>query len=177
MTDWAGNDAVLVTDSDEADVIAALEGFTPLSIQSAAQAGTTPATNTGARLLYASSTRTQGNFSLFYGQAKRDIVKDQVRFNVTIPDEDMALALAYLIWHYGIKKFPDWEAKSVNSGGDSVSREKAGMTSAKAAYLELLKAAKKGNQSTPKIGKVADAEYYDARLKPANIDPGYTPED
>jgi hypothetical protein len=161
----------------EADVIAGVEGFTPLSVQTATQAGTAPATNTQARLLYASSSRTQGNFSLFYAQAKRDVIRDQARFNVTIQDEDMALALAYLIWMYGIKKFPDWSAVSVNSGGDSVSRDKAGVTDARMAYMQLLKGSKKANQSTPRIGKVADAEYYDERLRLANIDPGYIPED
>ena len=161
----------------EADVIAGVEGFTPLSVQTATQAGTAPATNTQARLLYASSSRTQGNFSLFYAQAKRDVIRDQARFNVTIQDEDMALALAYLIWMYGIKKFPDWSAVSVNSGGDSVNRGKAGVTDARMAYMQLLKGSKKANQSTPRIGKVADAEYYDERLRLANIDPGYIPDE
>lgn len=159
----------------EADVIAAVLGFTPLSVQTSAEA--TAVSNTKARLLYNSASRTQGNFSLFYAQAKRDVIKDQVRLNVTIPDEDMALALAYLVWGYGIKKFPDWSAVSVNSGGDSVNRGKAGMNDAQAAYIQLLRGAKKGNQSIPIIGKVADAEYYDSRLRPANIDPGYIPED
>jgi hypothetical protein len=164
-----------VTTPTEADVIAAIEGFTPLSVQTTAQA--TALQNTKARLLFNAATRTQGNFSLFYSQAKRDVIKDQVRLNVTIPDGDMALALAYLIWDHTQKKFPDWSAKSVNSGGDSVSRDKAGITDARMAYLQLLKGAKKGNQSTPEIGKIADAEYYDSRLRPANIDPGYIPED
>ena len=164
-----------MTAPSEADVIAAIEGFTPLSVQTSAQA--TAVTNASARLLYNAASRTQGNFSLFYQQAKRDVIRDQARLNVTIPDEDMALALAYLIWHRGIMKFPDWSALSVNSGGDSVNRGKAGMTDAKVAYLELLKGTKKTNQSTPTIGKVADAEYYDDRLRPANIDPGYIPED
>jgi hypothetical protein len=175
MTTWEGDDAVQVTTGDESSVIAALEGFTPLSVQTAAQAAAL--TNTTARLLYASATRTQGNFSLFYAQAKRDVVHDQVRLNVTIPDEDLPLALAYLIWDYGIRKFPDWSAVSVNSGGDSVNRGKAGSTDARAAYMQLLKGSKKANQSIPTIGKVADAEYYDPRLRPANIDPGYIPED
>ena len=164
-----------MTAPTEADVIAAIEGFTPLSVQTSAQA--TALTNTTARLLYNAASRTQGNFSLFYSQAKRDVIRDQVRLNVTIPDEDMALALAYLIWGYGIKKFPDWSAVSVNSGGDSVNRGKAGMNDAQIAYMQLLKGAKKGNQSIPIIGKIADAEYFDERLRPANIDPGYIPED
>lgn len=164
-----------MTAPTEADVIAAIEGFTSLSVQTTAQA--TALTNTKARLLFNAASRTQGNFSLFYSQAKRDVIRDQVRLNVTVPDADMALALAYLIWDYGMKRFPDWSAKSVNSGGDSVSRDKAGVTDARMAYLQLLKGSKKTNQGTPTIGKVADAEYYDERLRPANIDPGYIPED
>jgi hypothetical protein len=163
MTGWEGNDAVAVVAGDEA------------SVQTAVQA--TALTNTTARLLYSTASRTQGNFSLFYAQALRDIVRDQVRLNVTIPDEDMALALAYLIWDYGMKRFPDWSAKSVSTSGDSVSRDKPGITDARMAYLQLLKGSKKRNQSIPAIGKVADAEYYDERLRPANIDPGYIPED
>ena len=164
-----------MTAPSEADVIAAIEGFTPLSVQTSAQA--TALTNTTARLLYSTASRTQGNFSLFYSQAKRDIIKDQVRLNVTVPDADMALALAYLIWDYGMKRFPDWSAKSVSTSGDSVSRDKPGVTDARAAYIQLLKGSKKGNQSTPTIGKRDDALYYDERLRPANIDPGYIPED
>jgi hypothetical protein len=153
--------------TEEDNVIAAIEGFTPLSVQTSAQA--TAVTNTKARLLYASATRTQGNFSLFYAQAKRDLARDLIRLNVLLPDADNVLALAYLIWHYGIKKFPDWSAKSVSSGGDSVSREKAGMTDAKAAYMELLKGSKKANQSIPEIGTMDDYANYDERLKPANL--------
>ena len=164
-----------MTAPSEADVIAAIEGFTPLSVQTSAQA--TALTNTKARLLYNAASRTQGNFSLFYSQAKRDVIRDQARLNVSIPDEDMALALAYLIWCYGIKKFPDWSAVSVNSGGDSVNRGKAGMNDAQVAYMQLLKGSKKGNQSTPRIGQVADAQYFDERLRPANIDPGYIPDE
>lgn len=175
MTDWEGNDAVLVIPGTESAVIAAIEAFTPLSVQTSAQA--TALTNTTARLLYNAASRTQGNFSLFYAQALRDIVRDQARLNVTIHADDLSLALAYLIWDRGIMKFPDWAALSVNSGGDSVNRGKSGMTDARAAYLQLLKGTKKGNQSIPTIGKVADAEYYDSRLRPANIDPGYIPED
>lgn len=175
MTGWEGNDAVAVVVGDEASVIAAIEGFTPLSVQTSAQA--TAVTNTTARLLYNAASRTQGNFSLFYQQAKRDVIRDQARLNVTIPDEDMAIALAYLIWDYGMKRFPDWSAKAVSTSGDSVSRDKAGITDARVAYMQLLKGSKKANQSTPRIGKVADAEYYDERLRLANIDPGYIPED
>lgn len=109
-----------MTAPSESDIIAAIEGFTPLSVQTSAQA--TTAANTNARLLYATATRTQGNFSLFYGQAQRDLVRDQVRLNVRLPDEDKALAYAYLIWHYGIMKFPSWDAASVSLGGDSESR-------------------------------------------------------
>jgi len=156
-----------LTAPTEADVIAAIEGFTPLSVQTSAQA--TAVTNTKARLLYNAASRTQGNFSLYYAQAQRDLVHDLVRFNIVLPDVDKALAYAYLIWHYGIKKFPDWEAKSVSSSGESVSREKAGMTSAKAAYMELLRGSKKANQNTPEIGTMDDYANYDERLNPANL--------
>jgi len=154
--------------TEEENVIAAIEAFTPLSVQTSAQA--TAVTNTKARLLYATAARTQGNFSLFYAQAQRDLARDLVKRNISLPDEDKILAYAYLIWNYGIKKFPDWEAKSVSSGGESVSRDKAGMTSAMAAYTELLKGSKKANQSVPVIGTMDDYANYDERLKPANIE-------
>ena len=77
MTGWEGNDAVAVVVGDEASVIAAIEGFTPLSVQTSAQA--TAVTNTTARLLYNAASRTQGNFSLFYAQAKRDVIRDLAR--------------------------------------------------------------------------------------------------
>jgi len=157
-----------MTAPTEGDVIAAIEGFTPLSVQTSAQA--TAVSNTKARLLYATAARTQGNFSLFYAQAQRDLARDLVRLNISLPDAEKPLAYAYLVWHYGIKKFPDWEATSVSSGGESVSRDKAGMTSAKVAYLELLKGSKKANQSIPEIGTMDDYTNYDERLKPANIE-------
>jgi len=152
----------------EAATIAAIEAFTPLSVQTAAQAEAV--TNKNARLLYSSATRTQGNFSLFYAQALRDLARDLVRFNILLTDYDKVLACAYLVWHYGIKKFPDWETQSVSSGGESVNRGKAGVTSAWAAYMGLLKGSKKANQSTPKIGTMDDYANYDDRLKPANIE-------
>jgi hypothetical protein len=147
-------------------VIAAVEGFTPLSVQTSAQA--TAVTNTTARLLYASATRTQGNFSLFYAQAQRDLAQDLVHYNLTLDADDTITALAYLVWHRGIMKFPSWDAASVSLGGDSESR-KPGTTSAMTAYMGLIKRSKKANAIAPTIGKVDDYTNYDERLHPANI--------
>ena len=157
---------------EEDNVIAAVEGFTPLSVQTSAQA--TAVTNTTARLLYATATRTQGNFSLFYAQAKRDLAQDLVHYNLTLDDDDTITALAYLVWHRAIMKFPSWDAASVSLGGDSESR-KPGTTSAMTAYMQLLKGSKRYNRTPPTIGKVDDATYYDDRLNPANLNPEGVP--
>ena len=159
--------------TQEDSVIAAVEGFTPLSVQTSTQASAS--SNTTARLLYATATRTQGNFSLFYAQAQRDLAQDLVHYNLTLDADDTITALAYLIWHYALKKFPDWSASSVSLGGDSVSR-KPGMTDAKAAYQELLKGSKRFNRTAPTIGKVDDATNYDSRLDPANLNPEGVPD-
>jgi hypothetical protein len=154
----------------EAEVIAAVEGFTPLSVQTTAQATASPATNTKAKLLYNSASRTQGNFSLFYAQAIRDLARDLGRLNLQMLDAEKPTALAYLIWDLGIKKFPDWEAQTVSPGGtESVTRAKPGTTSAKAAYLDLLKGSKKNVSSTPAVGVTDDYTNYPEEMHPSPI--------
>jgi len=149
----------------EHEVIAAVEAFTPLSVQTSEQATNTQ--NTKARLLYNAASRTQGNFTLFFSQAKRDLERDLARYNLRMPDEDKPIAIAYLIWHLGIKKFPDWEAQSLSlGGGESISRT-PGVTSAKAAYMELLKGSRRNIITTPHIGITDDSRYYPTDMNPS----------
>jgi hypothetical protein len=155
----------------EADVIAAVQAYTPLSVQSKAQSEASPATGTTNKLLYASASRTQGNFSLYYAQAVRQLDKDLVRHNLQLEDAEKPMALAYLIWDLGIKKFPDWEAQTVSPGGtESVTRAKPGITSAKAAYLDMLKGSKRNVAATPEVGHVDDYTNYPEDMHPCPID-------
>lgn len=154
----------------EADVIAAVQANTPLSVQTTAQAATTPATNTTARLLYNSASRTQGNFTRYYAQAVRQLAKDLNRFNLQIEDAEKPEALAYLIWDFFIKKFPDWEAQNISLGSsESVTRAKPGTTSAKAAYMDFLRGAKRSVASTPAVGEVDDYTNYPENMHPSPI--------
>lgn len=157
-----------VAGSEPADIIAAIEAFTPLSVQSYAEyvAGT----NTTAKLLYNAGSRTQGNFSLFYAQALRTLTKDQAKYGLQLTTEEQPVALAYLIWDLGIKKFPDWDAKTVSPGGtESVTRNKPGVTSARAAYLDTLKGIKRSMATIPTIGDVDDYTNYPEDMHPCPI--------
>lgn len=157
------------TGSEPADIVDAIEAFTPLSVQSLAEY--TAGTNTTAKLLYNSGSRTQGNFTLFYAQALRALNKDLERHGLSITDEEKPVALAYLIWDLGIKKFPEWDAETVSPGGtESVTRAKPGVTSARAAYLDILKFIKRTVGTTPTIGTVDDYTNYPESMHPCPID-------
>lgn len=156
--------------SDEM-IIEALEAATPLSCQTPSQANAATEENTTAKLLYNSASRTQGNFSIFYAQARRILASDLVRHNLQMTDEEKPLAYAYLIWDLAIKKFPDWEAQTVSPGGsESVTRAKPGQTSAKAAYLDILKGSKRRVGTTPEIGHLDDYTNYPENMHPCPID-------
>lgn len=155
--------------TDTADIIDAIEALTPLSVQDYDEyiAGT----NTTAKILYNSASRTQGNFSIFYAQAVRVLARDLTRHNLQLSSEEQPIALAYLIWDLAIKKFPDWEAQTVSPGGsESVTRAKPGQTSAKAAYLDILKGSKRRVGTTPEIGHLDDYTNYPENMHPCPID-------
>jgi hypothetical protein len=118
----------------EANVIAAIQSLTAFSIQSASEAGA--GTNTTANILYATSSRTQGNYSIFYAIALSQLTEDLTRVAKTATDAQKEKALAYLIADLQEKKDPDVLAKSVSFDGYSVSRD--GMTGSMKAYCAFL---------------------------------------
>lgn len=105
----------------ESDVITAVNAFTYLSCQTAAEAS--GGTNTSANLLYSSQSRNQGNFSLFYAMAQSQATADQTRYGITLSDTYLKMAYAYLIGYYYETKFKDSLAKAMSQGGDSVTRD------------------------------------------------------
>lgn len=151
----------------EQDVIEAVRAFTPLSVQSKEEA--LAGQNTDAKLLYDSSSRTQGNFSLFYTIAARRLELDVARYGVQLSDEEKAQAIAYLIWDLAVKKFPEWDARTVSLGeSESVTRGTPGRTSAFNAYLDLLRSQRKRTY-TAKVGDVDDYTNYPTSMHPAPI--------
>ncbi len=146
-------------------VIDAIRAFTPLSVQSREEAAA--GENTTAQLLYSSSSRTQGNFSMFYRIASRKLEKDIARYGVPLSDDEQAQAIAYLIWDLAIKKFPDWDAKEVSIGSERVSRSRPGVSSALAAYQDLLRSRSTWGTFTADIGLVDDFANYPQSMHPA----------
>jgi hypothetical protein len=152
----------------EHDVIEAVRAFTPLSVQSReeSEAGE----NRTAKLLYNSSSRTQGNFSLYLLEAELRLKQDLARYGVSLTDRQTAVALAYLIWDLAIKKFPEWDAKTVSLGeSESVTRNTPGRTSAFSAYIDLLRSQKRRGGYTNTIGDVDDFTNYPASMHPAPL--------
>ena len=126
----------------EGDIVNAIQDYTYLSVQSKAESETIPATNTSANILYASRSRRQGNFSAFYAMATVQIATDEISYNVTLVDGYKAMAYAYLIQYYFERKFKDWNAKSISSGGDSISRDGgSGGSGAWISYLDVFERA------------------------------------
>lgn len=123
----------------EADVITAVNAFTYLSCQTAAEA--TAGMNTTANLLYASQSRNQGNFSLFYALAQAQATADQAAKGITLSDEYLKIAYVYLIGYYYETKFKDSLAKSVSQGSDSVTRDGSSFLKR---YNELIASYKSG---------------------------------
>jgi hypothetical protein len=143
----------------EGDVIAAVEAYTYLSCQTAAENSAT--TNTEANLLYNSSSEVQGNFSLFCDAAELQVAKDEIRLGVTISDAEKVIAYAYLIQNYQEKKFKDWDATEVNLSNDLV-KKPIQQTSGWAAYQQLLvQVARSSTESTVDVtNKHTDSENY-----------------
>jgi hypothetical protein len=119
----------------EADVVAAVKGYTYLSCQTSAEA--TAVSNTEANLLYNSASEVQGNFSLFWSAAELQVAKDEVKFGIVINDTEKVIAYAYLIQHYQERKFKDWDATEINLSNDLV-KKSIQQTSGWAAYQQIL---------------------------------------
>jgi len=152
----------------EQDVIEAVRAFTPLSIQTKEEA--LSGQNKNAKLLYNTSSRTQGNFSLYLVEAERRLEIDLSRYGIRLSDQQAAVALAYLIWDLAIKKFPEWDARSISLGeSESVTRATPGRSSAFNAYIDLLKSQKRGGAYTAKVGDVDDYTNYPASMHPAPL--------
>ena len=115
---YLGNGAIFTT--LEADTIQAVSDRTCFSIQTSTESA--GGTNTTANILYATSTRTQGNFSNFYLEAIDTFAEDLLRVGKIATDTQKARAYAYLIGDLQEKKDPDSVTASVSVPGYSVSR-------------------------------------------------------
>lgn len=105
------------------DIVNAIEDFTYLSCQTKAESEATPAKNTSANILYKSSSRRQGNLTSYFAVASVQISNDESIYGITLDDDLRKMAYAYLCQFYFERKFKDWNAKSIRSGDDSVTRE------------------------------------------------------
>ena len=123
------------TDTLEDSVIESIQALTYLSVQTEEEAAATPPTNTGANILYATSSRRQGNFSVFYTLAQGQLAKDCNRVGITLDSANTLAAYSYLIQFYYERKFKDWNAKRIGSGDDNIEKDSSG---AWAAYQDIL---------------------------------------
>ena len=121
----------------EANVIAEIEASTPFSVQTSTQAGTTPATNTTASILYATSSKKQGNFSRFLVKAQLRLTVDIIRYNKSPSEAQQETMLGLLVSSYQEKKDPDYIARSVSMSGYSITRVDA-RTGYEVAYEDFL---------------------------------------
>ena len=106
--------------SDDTDIIAAIQALSAYSVQTAAE--DTAGTNTTANILYDTSSRTQGNYTIFKAIASAKVTEDLLRAGKTATDAWKYRAYALLIADQMAKKDPDWAANSVSFEGYSVSR-------------------------------------------------------
>ena len=122
----------------EATVIAALPAYTFIeTIQTSAQAGTTPATNLTADLSYAV-------FKVYYDRAVAELTLDEAARGIDLSgtaNEDAALS--FLIASYIIERNPSWAASSISTpGGGSVSRvtnnANSSISDPEKSYIKLL---------------------------------------
>jgi hypothetical protein len=120
----------------EADVIAAVEAFTFLSVQTAAQASASSGTEKS--LLYNTGSEQQGNFSLFVDEAEEQLSHDLVAKGIALTEGQTKRAYAYLIQHLYEMKYKDWNATDINLNNDLVKRPVGTLTSGWSAYKALL---------------------------------------
>jgi hypothetical protein len=107
----------------EDDTIQAVKDRTSFSVQSSTDAAATPTVlNADANILYATASRTQGNFSHFYLEAIDTFAEDLLRVGKIATDVQKARAYAYLIGDLQEKKDPDSVVQSVSVPGYSISR-------------------------------------------------------
>ncbi|MCX8207986.1 MAG: hypothetical protein N3G75_09215, partial [Methanothrix sp.] len=89
---------------------------------------------------------------------------------IRLSDQQAAVALAYLIWDLAIKKFPEWDAKTVSLGeSESVTRNTPGRSSAFNAYIDLLRSQKRTSAYTARVGDVDDYAHYPSSMHPAPL--------
>lgn len=143
----------------EADVIAAVEAYTFVDVQTAAEASAS--THTDANLLYNSGSETQGNFSVFYDDADEKVTSDESTKGINLTDGERKRAIAYLIQDNYEKKFKDWCATDININNDLVKRNGIS-TSGWTAYTALINEVIKRTSGTIDVSIVRhrDDEYY-----------------
>ena len=159
----------------ESNVITNVAALTAYSVQTKAQSEASPATGTDSSILYASQSRTQGNFGTFYALAAADVTEDLLRTGKTGSDAWKEKAIAYLVGDYMARKDPDWAAKSVSFEGYSVSRDstKTGYRLAYEALLEALTLSDSdpfGDQDDDGIVQTKDAEDYPDSWRISGLD-------
>ena len=88
----------------ESNVITNVAALTAYSVQTKAQSEASPATGTDSSILYASQSRTQGNFGTFYALAAADVTEDLLRTGKTGSDAWKEKAIAYLVGDYMARK-------------------------------------------------------------------------
>jgi len=156
-------DPVTTSSLSEANIIAAIQAQTAFSVQTAAEAGASPATNITANILHASASRKQGNFTVFLAMAEDQLTKDLLQIGKTATDAQKEKALAYLIGSYQEAKDPDVFANSVSFGGYSVSRSNGpGYLSAYKSFLQSLPMVDSGAISTEIEHTKDHTDYPDA---------------
>ena len=151
----------------DSDIEAALSAYTYLSVQTSTQAGTTPPTNTSANLLHDSSSRRQGNFTLFAAMAQLQVAKDEALYGVALTDAYKAQACAYYVMYLYEKKFKDHRATSISSGGESISRPVNG---AMEDYKEVFRTFEAGSIDSS-IQTHADVDDYPEEWKNTQLTP------
>ena len=119
----------------ESDVIAAIQAYTELSVQTSVE--NIAGTNTDADLLYSSSGQIQGNFTIFYTDATAKVTSDETLYSVTFSDIQKKKAYAYLIESYFYRKFKDFNAQVEKNEGSEV-RRFAAIDSGLSKYNDLL---------------------------------------
>ena len=159
----------------ESNVITNVAALTAYSVQTKAQSEASPATGTDSSILYATASRTQGNFGVFYAIATDALTNDIARLGLSPTDAQKEKALAYYVAGLQQQKDPDAFAKSVSFEGYSVSRGE-GPTGYMAAYNALLAGLTSadsdpfGDQDEDGIVQTKDCEDYPSAWKLSGLD-------
>ena len=165
---------VTPSSSDDTDIIAAIQALSAYSVQTAAE--DTAGTNTTANILYDTSSRTQGNYSIFKAIAEAKVTEDLLRAGKTAADAWKYRAYALLISDQMAKKDPDWAASAVSFEGYSVSRGNSTKTGYMLAYdamldaLALVDSNPFADQDDDGIVLTKDAEDYPSSWRLSGLD-------